>query len=625
MNMISIGKKLTFSFLFILVLSAVSISLIVYNMGKLRNRIGLLTGNQTEIMMASQDLVAAIHRSAFCLIEYVKAKKENAELEDIKNNYIGSKNDATSEHFIKLEKNMKENKRFQSDLALKDKIYSEMYVFYDFGDLIIAADSDKLKKDKLKATKVDNDEDEEEDDDADKGKGKKKGKDKDAEAEAEDRPLTEYELIKKINLLSSNVINKCQSMVSSMAQTSGKSIQVEVKNIFSFVVSFSYIALAVYIISCIVFIFFLSSGISGPLFKLVTAMAEAEKGVLNVRLNVVGRKDEFRNVGESFNQMLECICEMISKVLETSDNLATNSQQLSSASVESAANLLDISKNVNDINKSSLEISDNLEKTTSSVEKFSESAQKVATLAATAVEAALTTTQVADSGGKTVKKSVDMIGKIKESVDIATQVILDLNSASLQINEIVNTITAIASQTNLLALNAAIEAARAGEQGKGFTVVAEEVRKLAEESADAADAIGTRIENILTKTQNAADSMTLGRGRVDDGIRIIREVSTSLDKIIENVNNVNKKITEISDISSEQSEGSLVMAKTIEDITKLTKNTTERLGIVATSVEQQTTTVSQISGSTEDLATLADELHLLVSRFTIHKRNEIQM
>ncbi|MBQ3643467.1 MAG: methyl-accepting chemotaxis protein, partial [Candidatus Riflebacteria bacterium] len=452
---------------------------------------------------------------------------------------------------------------------------------------------------------------------------KKKGKDKDAEAE--DRPLTEYELIKKINLLSSNVINKCQSMVSSMAQTSGKSIQVEVKNIFSFVVSFSYIALGVFIISCIVFIIFLSSGISGPLFKLVTAMAEAEKGVLNVRLNVVGRKDEFRNVGESFNQMLECICEMISKVLETSDNLATNSQQLSSASVESAANLLDISKNVNDINKSSLEISDNLEKTTSSVEKFSESAQKVATLAATAVEAALTTTQVADSGGKTVKKSVDMIGKIKESVDIATQVILDLNSASLQINEIVNTITAIASQTNLLALNAAIEAARAGEQGKGFTVVAEEVRKLAEESAEAADAIGTRIENILTKTQNAADSMTLGRGRVDDGIRIIREVSTSLDKIIENVNNVNKKITEISDISSEQSEGSLVMAKTIEDITKLTKNTTERLGIVATSVEQQTTTVSQISGSTEDLATLADELHLLVSRFTIHKRNEIQM
>jgi methyl-accepting chemotaxis protein len=361
----------------------------------------------------------------------------------------------------------------------------------------------------------------------------------------------------------------------------------------------------------------LSKNITSPLDKLVIAMAQAEKGTLNIRLNFNDRNDEFRNVADSFNQMIECIRDMIAKVLETSDNLATNSQQLSSASVESAANLIDISKNVNGINTSSLEISNNLEKTSSSVDKFSDSAQKVASLAATAVEAAIVTTQVADSGGRTVKKSVDMIGKIKESVDIATQVILDLNSASLQINEIVNTITAIASQTNLLALNAAIEAARAGEQGKGFTVVADEVRKLAEESAEAAEAIQTRIENILTKTQNAADSMTLGRGRVDDGIRVIREVSNSLDKIIENVNDVNKKITEISAISSEQSEGSLIMAKTIEDISKLTKNTTERLGVVATSVEQQTTTVSQISNATEDLASLADELHLLVARFSI--------
>ena len=620
MNMISIGKKLTFSFLFILVLSSVSIGLIVYNMSKLRNRIDMLTGNQTEIMMASQDLVAAIHRSSSCLIEYVKAKNENTELEDIKNDYNSSKDNAIKDHFDKLDKKMNENKRYQSDMVLKKKIYDEMYAFYDFGDLIIATNSDNSKKTNAKKKQVTEDSDDEESDDEDANANS------DSDNNLENiESLSEYELIKKINMLSYNVINKCQTMVQSMANQSGKSIQVEVNKIFSFVDNFSYIALGVFVLSCIVFIFILSTSISSPLAKLVTAMAEAEKGILNVRLSFSGRRDEFRSVAESFNQMLECICDMISKVLETSDNLATNSQQLSSASVESAANLLDISRNVNDINKSSLEISDNLEKTTNSVENFSESAQKVATLAATAVEAALTTTQVADSGGKTVKKSVDMIGKIKESVDIATQVILDLNSASLQINEIVNTITAIASQTNLLALNAAIEAARAGEQGKGFTVVAEEVRKLAEESAEAAEAIGTRIENILTKTQNAADSMTMGRGRVDDGIRIIREVSNSLDKIIENVNNVNKKITEISAISSEQSEGSLVMAKTIEDITKLTKNTTERLGVVATSVEQQTTTVSQISGSTEDLATLADELHLLVSRFTIHKRNEIQM
>jgi methyl-accepting chemotaxis protein len=367
------------------------------------------------------------------------------------------------------------------------------------------------------------------------------------------------------------------------------------------------------------FSWFISNGISRPLESIISSMSEAEKGHLHTRLSF-DTHDEFQRLAESFNRMLEGICQMISKVLKTSDDLATSSQQLSSASVESAATLLDISKNVNDINISSVEISDNLEKTTNSVDSFSQSAQKVAQLAETAVKAASTTAETAANGGKTVKKSVEMVGKIKESVDIATQVILDLNSASLQINEIVNTITAIASQTNLLALNAAIEAARAGEQGKGFTVVAGEVRKLAEESAEAAEAIGTRIENILTKTQNAVDSMTLGRGRVDEGIKVIREVSSNLDQIISSVNDVNRKISEISSISNEQSQNSMLMARTIEDITSLTKVTTERLGIVATSVEQQTTTVSQVSSSTEDLATLADELHSLVARFTINQQ-----
>lgn len=579
MNIFSIKFRLASAFLVILVLISISIGLYYYNMYKLRTRIDLLKGNITDSMKYSQDIVVNVYQITGLMIKYINSTESGTNVEEIKNSLETAK-DQIDTAITDLKKSLDGIKGYNN--SRKKDIDKYRWELIDFCEQIIT-DEESLK------TK------------------------------------TNSELMSEINDKGNNLNNQCQTLCVDLTTFSKSNMQIEVNQIFNFVNILSYVSLGVFLFLCVYFILSQSKGISSPLVKLVIAMAEAEKGVLNVRLNVSRRKDEFKNVGESFNQMLVCICDMISKVLETSDNLATNSQQLSSASVESAANLLDISKNVNDINKSSVEISDNLEKTSDSVESFSESAQKVASLAATAVEAVLTTTQVADSGGRTVKKSVDMIGKIKESVDIATQVILDLNSASLQINEIVNTITAIASQTNLLALNAAIEAARAGEQGKGFTVVAEEVRKLAEESAEAADAIGTRIENILTKTQNAADSMTLGRGRVDEGIRIIRDVSLSLDKIIDNVNNVNKKITEISSISSEQSENSLVMAKTIEDITKLTKNTTERLGIVATSVEQQTTTVSQISGATEDLAALADELHLLVSRFTIHNTNEIQM
>jgi len=573
--MLSISKKIFSGFGFVLLICIGVSGLAGYNMLKLRDMIDYLKGNYTTAMLNSQELMANVHLSATSITELIRSLRNRDES-------ISFYNSAKESAFSRLENidaNLKDPflKDAPNVIAFKQTTESNLFELFDLCDnyLLLPAGQEM-------------------------------------------NPASVTELLTAIRDKEIELTSKCRGLCETLSNYSRQMTQKNVNSMFDIMGYVVKLLPVVMLVFGFGFTMFISNGISRPLEKIVSSMSEAEKGHLNTRLSFDSH-DEFQRVAESFNRMLEGICQMISKVLETSDDLATSSQQLSSASVESAATLLDISKNVNGINHSSLEISNNLEKTTASVESFSESAQKVATLAATAVQAVSVTTQAADKGGKTVKKSVEMVGKIKESVDIATQVILDLNSASLQISEIVNTITAIASQTNLLALNAAIEAARAGEQGKGFTVVAGEVRKLAEESAEAAEAIGTRIENILTKTQNAVDSMTLGRGRVDDGIRIIREVSTSLDNIIDNVNDVNKKITEISAISSEQSANSLAMTRTIEDITSLTKITSERLGIVATSVEQQTTTVSQVSSSTEDLATLADELHLLVSRFTIKK------
>jgi len=571
-KMLSISKKILAGFLFILAIFIAVSVLAGYNMLQLREIVDYLKGNYTTTMTKSLELIENLHLTVNSATDIISSPENREEFIVSYNSNMG-----TSRACLKsIEASIKDN--FLRDApnvnAAKQKTDSILSELSDTVDAYLALPEG-----------------------------------------SEFSPASTSEFLTSIRSLESELIEQCNKMCKEAMKTT-LIMQRNVDKMFNIMGYVVKILPVVILIFAIVFTLFISNGISRPLEHIVNSMSEAEKGHLHTRLTFAS-DDEFQRVAESFNRMLEGICQMISRVLETSDDLATSSQQLSSASVESAATLLDISKNVNGINQSSLEISDNLEKTTASVESFSESAQKVAQLAETAVNAVKVTTQAAAKGGKTVKKSVEMVGKIKESVDIATQVILDLNSASLQISEIVNTITAIASQTNLLALNAAIEAARAGEQGKGFTVVAGEVRKLAEESAEAAEAIGTRIENILTKTQNAVDSMTLGRGRVEDGIRIIREVSTSLDNIISNVDDVNKKITEISSISSEQSQNSLVMTRTIEDITSLTKVTTDQLGIVATSVEQQTTTVSQVSSSTEDLATLADELHLLVSRFTI--------
>lgn len=560
-------------FLFILIICVGVAGFAGYNMLKLREIIDFLRGNHTDILLHAQELMGNIQISANSVTEIARGAQNADELVAL---YDSAKESAFAR--LKNISNLTSDPYLKTAASLKafvDTTETNMFELYDNADRYL---------------------------------------DRPENTEFSTASLTGMIAIVREKEMEINA--KCRSLseaLSSHSKLVTKRSTDTMFDIMGYIVKLFPVILIAFAIG---FSWFISNGISRPLESIISSMSEAEKGHLHTRLSF-DTHDEFQRLAESFNRMLEGICQMISKVLETSDDLATSSQQLSSASVESAATLLDISKNVNDINISSVEISDNLEKTTNSVDSFSQSAQKVAQLAETAVKAASTTAETAANGGKTVKKSVEMVGKIKESVDIATQVILDLNSASLQINEIVNTITAIASQTNLLALNAAIEAARAGEQGKGFTVVAGEVRKLAEESAEAAEAIGTRIENILTKTQNAVDSMTLGRGRVDEGIKVIREVSINLDQIITSVNDVNRKISEISSISNEQSQSSMLMARTIEDITSLTKVTTERLGIVATSVEQQTTTVSQVSSSTEDLATLADELHSLVARFTI--------
>ncbi len=571
--MFTISKKIMSGFLFILIICVGVAGFAGFNMLKLREIIDFLKGSHTDILLHAQELMGNIQISANSVTEIARGAPNIDELKALYDSAKESafsrlKNigDLTGDPYLKTATSLK---------AFQQNTESNMFELYDVADRYLDKPEDVVYTTASLTSMI------------------SVVREKEMEINAKCRSLSEA--------LSSHSKLVTKRSIDTMFDIMGYIVKLFPVILIAFAIGFSW---------------FISNGISQPLEKIIGSMSEAEKGHLHTRLNF-DTHDEFQRLAESFNRMLEGICQMISKVLATSDDLATSSQQLSSASVESAATLLDISKNVNEINISSVEITDNLEKTTKSVENFSLSAQKVAQLAETAVKAASTTAETAATGGKTVKKSVEMVGKIKESVDIATQVILDLNSASLQINEIVNTITAIASQTNLLALNAAIEAARAGEQGKGFTVVAGEVRKLAEESAEAAEAIGTRIENILTKTQNAVDSMTLGRGRVDEGIKIIRDVSINLDNIISSVNDVNHKISEISSISNEQSQNSMLMARTIEDITSITKVTTERLGIVATSVEQQTTTVSQVSSSTEDLATLADELHSLVSRFTI--------
>jgi methyl-accepting chemotaxis protein len=207
---------------------------------------------------------------------------------------------------------------------------------------------------------------------------------------------------------------------------------------------------------------------------------------------------------------------------------------------------------------------------------------------------------------------------IKDEVLGLEDVIDNLNYAGKEISEIVNTITNIAYQTNLLALNAAIEAARAGEHGHGFTVVAGEVRKLAEESGEAAEDIGKKIKEMLLKTGKAVETINRGASKVIEGVNIANVAGNNLDKIVASVANVNRMIQDISTASKEQSQNIDSLRGSIESISGATKITSEGTKRVASAVNEQLSHIRQYMATTRELLTLVQMMGEMLDKFNLN-------
>jgi methyl-accepting chemotaxis protein len=246
-----------------------------------------------------------------------------------------------------------------------------------------------------------------------------------------------------------------------------------------------------------------------------------------------------------------------------------------------------------------------------SIDEMSRTLQENAQSTHQATVMAETNREIATAGfeivGKTVNKMRDIAGLVRNSAEEIEK----LGDSSKKIGEIISVIDEIADQTNLLALNAAIEAARAGEQGRGFAVVADEVRKLAERTTDATKSITNMIQGIQQETQKAVNEMVRGTSEVTIGIELADQAGDSLNKVVSSSEEVLDMINQISASNAELSATGDEIAKHVVSISKMTKDSVNSL--------------QEIADSANNLDKLNSKTSKFMTNFKISKHNGLNM
>ncbi|MBF0498700.1 MAG: methyl-accepting chemotaxis protein [Candidatus Riflebacteria bacterium] len=350
--------------------------------------------------------------------------------------------------------------------------------------------------------------------------------------------------------------------------------------------------------------------IGGPIRDTMSRLARFQNEEIPLEVDMF-------DCSQEFDKFLHTSRTILAETHSISGELKFKIEPLTNMTVFSDIAINQFFTDVQEISRSSNYIANTLESTTASIQEVSTSAQTIADRSLKAASNSANASSIATDGRKAVSETLEAMESIKDEVLGLEGVIEDLNSASKQIGEIVNTITNIAYQTNLLALNAAIEAARAGEHGQGFTVVAEEVRKLAEESGEAAEDIGKKVKGMLEKTGIAVQCINKGTARVKEGVNVANIAGGNLTTIVSSVDNVNKMIQDISKASSEQSSNIDSLRQSIESISGATKITSEGTRRVAAAVNEQLNHIRDYSNTTKEVMTLVQLMSDMLEKFNL--------
>ncbi len=331
-----------------------------------------------------------------------------------------------------------------------------------------------------------------------------------------------------------------------------------------------------------------SKMIIGPVQE-ATGVANAIAGGDLSQQLAVHSNDEIGSLSTALNSMSSSLNQMVAKISGSAEQLASSTEEIAVSSREMASGAENQSRQMDSVS--------------AAINELGATSTEVCNNTNEAAQAAERASQAATSGGEIVRQSVDGMSRISSAVQDTADNVGELAKHSDQIGQIISVIEDIANQTNLLALNAAIEAARAGEQGRGFAVVADEVRSLANRTTVATQEIAEMIKNIQSGTESAVNSMNVGKQEVESGVELVAKAGAALEEIVAVVDSLSGRFQQIATAATEQSAVADEITQSVTEVTEVSQSTEQ--------------TALHTVGATDELSKLASDLQTIVSRFRL--------
>lgn len=376
------------------------------------------------------------------------------------------------------------------------------------------------------------------------------------------------------------------------------------------------ISLIVIIVLCAAMWYIFNKRVDAPIQHLMGEAQKMADGNLNVDL-ALGTDDELGALANSMEHMAESIRNIIAEVNNMAQQVSAASEELFATSDQSVRSLEAIVSSASEVSGGSKQQEEAVITSVNMMHDIDDSINDINQVVDDTQQATDQSIKTMQDNKSSMDQATEQMHLIRQRILEAQEAIVKLGEHSQEIRQIVDTISGIAGQTNLLALNAAIEAARAGEQGRGFAVVAEEVRKLAEQSQEAAENVAQLINTSATFTDKAVAGMTSSREEVVRGAEAIDKTSALFGELVNHIQKVSDGMVGVSQHMKEIANGNAEVLKSSEKLKDIAHRNSQETDSMTASVKEQQSAQNDVTAASQNLAELAQDLQKLISQFRL--------